>query len=486
MTFNSLAFLIFAAIFFMLWPLVRRHQQARWVAITVASFIFYGWWDWRFSLLLVANGLVDFYVGLGLERFPRARKMLLVTSITANVLTLAIFKYAGFFLENLNTIWMTVSQAIGIVSAQPIPVVHLVLPIGISFYTFHSMSYIIDVYRGAVKPTRHLFHFFAYLSMFPHLVAGPIIRGADVLPQLEHWHPPTPEGRWEGLRLIAHGFFKKVVVADNIAPIVNAAFLAMHPVASMPYWWVVVSLFAFQIYCDFSGYSDIARGLAKWMGYHFPLNFNHPYTSTSLREFWTRWHISLSTWFRDYVYIPLGGSKHGEWASHRNMALTMLISGFWHGASWLFIIWGALHALYLFVERVTRWPARLLAWPGGRVLALAVVLVQVWVAWVFFRATSLEQAWQIVTTMFSVHAWRMVPIEGMTTFAIAVIVVMALRELYEFFAPRMLEQRMHAAIASNRVTTRFLPVFEPIVLTGMLVACVFLRGPGSVFIYFQF
>jgi D-alanyl-lipoteichoic acid acyltransferase DltB (MBOAT superfamily) len=465
---------VFAVVFFALWPLMRSRQQWRWAFITVASFVFYGWWDWRFLGLLAANGLVDYLVGMGMGCYPRWKRVLLVTSIAANVGTLGLFKYSAFFASNTNALFGT-----------HFPVWHFILPIGISFYTFHSMAYIIDVYRGAVAPTRNLLHFYAYLSLFPHLVAGPIIRGADVLPQLEEWHPPTDAMRWDGLRLIAVGFFKKCVLADNLAPVVNLAFGTAVPAASGPYWWLVMAMFAVQIYCDFSGYSDIARGLAQWMGYRFPLNFNHPYTAISMKDFWQRWHISLSSWFRDYVYIPLGGSRRGRLAAMWNMALTMLISGFWHGASWMFVIWGGLHAAYLTLERLTDWPRHTLALRGGRLLATSLVLVQVLVAWVFFRATSLPQAWTIVRTLFSPSAWRWEQLPGMTPFVVG---VLAVAVAWEVLAGMRAGQPAFTGKIPVLVT-RFpavVPALEPALLVLLLTASVFLRGPGATFIYFQF
>lgn len=216
----------------------------------------------------------------------------------------------------------------------------ILLPVGISFFTFQSMSYTIDVYRRRLKPTSNFLHFMAYLALFPQLVAGPIVRACDLLPALELWHPPSAAVRWANLRLIAIGFFKKMVIADNLAPLVDQAFESPVLQGAWAYWWVVSIMFAAQIYCDFSGYTDIARGLGGLMGYEFPENFNHPYAAIGFRDFWSRWHISLSTWFRDYVYVPLGGSRHGAVRGYVNMWITMLLSGIWHGAGWTFIVWG--------------------------------------------------------------------------------------------------------------------------------------------------
>ena len=406
-----------------------------------------------------------------MKAYPRYKTSFLICSILGNVGSLAVFKYSGFIAENLEFL-LSVFGIQAAIKAN-IPNFMLILPVGISFYTFQSMSYTIDIFRGQLQPTKNVLHFFAYLSLFPQLVAGPIIRASDLLPQLTRIHVPTEQERWEGLKLIAHGFFKKVVIADNLAYSINYAFGNPTQANSSFHWWLVITAFAFQIYCDFSGYSDIAQGLAKWMGYDFMLNFNHPYISTSIREFWTRWHISLSTWFRDYVYIPLGGSRCGKFRAQINMFLTMTISGLWHGAAWNFVIWGFLHALFLMIERFTGWPQRIKELPGGRWLASCIVLVQVWVSWVFFRAESLGQAFHILKAMFSFsggfeYQFR---ITGMAFIAIAL-----LRELYFYL---QLDQKPFA-----------LPVrqdyLETFVLALLIVSSVYLRGPGSAFIYFQF
>jgi len=356
----------------------------------------------------------------------------------------------------------------------------LILPVGISFYTFQSMSYTIDIYKGQLAPTRNPLHFFAYLALFPQLVAGPIIRAADLLPQLKRESHTTEQQRWDGLHLIVHGFLKKVFIADNLAYYVTEAFSnPVHPESAV-FWWIMMTAFAFQIYCDFSGYSDIARGLAKWMGYDFMVNFNHPYVATSLREFWTRWHISLSTWFRDYVYIPLGGSRLGPLRGEINMWITMLVSGFWHGAAWNFIIWGGLHAAGATVERFTRLPRRLMALPGGRFIAGLWMLLQVWVTWVFFRAESFGQAMDILGSMFSFHAGMDVVQTQIGTVRLmligTVIGIAALREFWFFMGWHEREF----------VPTRWRPTVQVATMAALIVVAVFFRGPGSQFIYFQF
>ena len=470
MVFNSSIFIVFAAAFFLVWKLMPARTQPRWAVLVVASYLFYGWWDWRFLFLITASGLLDFVAAIGMERYPRYRRALLLASIAGNVGALATFKYAGFLTDSLNALLRLLGPGV------QLPPVRLTLPIGISFYTFQSMSYTFDVYKGSLRPTRNPLHFFAYLAMFPQLVAGPIVRAADLLPQLEKVSRPTDSQRWQGLKLLAHGYFKKTVLADNLAPAVNAAFGWGTAVQSCPYWWVAVTMFAFQIYCDFSGYTDIARGLGKWMGYEYPVNFGRPYSAASFRDFWRRWHISLSTWFRDYVYIPLGGSRRGTLLSHRNMWATLLVAGLWHGAAWTFVIWGALHAAYLSFERVTRWPQRMGGWFGGRFIVTLLVLVQVWIGWVFFRAESLPQAVRILRTMLSFDNLSIAPVLELGPPALLFLLVALASECYSYLG---LDR---SAIAASRLAR----LAEPVLLALMIAACVYLRGPGSAFIYFQF
>ncbi len=279
MLFNSLIFLVFGAVFFLILYFIRRSRipELRWGFLVAASFFFYGWWDWRFLFLILASGFIDYFGARGIARYPNRRKLFLVLSILGNLGSLAVFKYSGFVAENIDHLTHLVGMETNL--AENVPEFMLLLPVGISFYTFQSMSYTIDVYRGMLKPTRSVLHFFAYLSLFPQLVAGPIVRARDLIPQLRQLRPTNELERWNGFKLIIIGFFKKVVLADNIAPLVNSGFANIHQTDNGPFWWMVMIGFGFQIYFDFSGYSDIARGLAKWMGLHFRLNFNHPYHS---------------------------------------------------------------------------------------------------------------------------------------------------------------------------------------------------------------
>lgn len=482
MLFNSIEFIVFIAVFFAAWPLFRKRRTSRWIYLTLSSYFFYGWWDWRFLFLITGSGLIDFLAALGMERWEKRRKFFLVASILGNVGSLGVFKYLGFLTRNLN--W-----ALGVFGMDlHVPVVSLILPVGISFYTFQSMSYTFEVYSGKIRATHNVFHFFAYLSMFPQLVAGPIVRAAYLLPQLEDIPGTTEEKRWEGTKLLTYGYFKKVVLADTFAPVVTKAFAMATPAESAAYWWLIILMFAFQIYCDFSGYSDIARGLAKWMGYEFPLNFDHPYISRSIREFWSRWHISLSTWFRDYVYIPLGGSRRGFVAGLWNMWITMLVSGLWHGAAWTFVVWGALHALYVTLERVTDWPKKLGSLPAGRHVSVVLTFLLVLISWVFFRAESFSQAGLILSRMADVSqldpagAIRLLTVDtdpGVAPpgwKALSLLVLIMAWHVHVYLGPWRREGEVSKW---NRILQLFW-------LAILLFACVFFRGPGSAFIYFQF
>ena len=468
MIFNSAIFLVFIIIFFALWPLLRRWNNSRWIYITLASFLFYGWWDWRFLFLLIGSGLIDYITALGMERYPTRKKIFLYTSLLGNLGSLFIFKYSGFVAHGVDAILGLANIHLQLYTH--IPSFALILPIGISFYTFQSLNYTIDVYNGELKATRNIFHFFAYLSLFPHLVAGPILRARQMIPQMMKLHIPADEELWEGMKLIASGFFKKMVIADSLAPLVNEAFNNPVHHNNTLYWWAAVIAFAFQIYYDFSGYSNIAIGLLRWMGYYVPPNFNHPYVATSLREFWQRWHISLSTWFRDYVYIPLGGSKKN---ANVNMWITMLLSGLWHGASFNFLIWGGLHAAFLNIERVTNWPDRIKTIPLGHWVALLLTMLQVLLAWVFFRSTGFHQACLVLKSMFNFQFAESSHLGMKHLMLLTLAVLPELPYWFNINTNRLIPTSMY----------RYAEVAGVIIL---LVLSVYLRGPGTQFIYFQF
>jgi len=471
MLFNSLAFLAFCLVFFSLRPLLRSSRRSRWTYLVCASLFFYGWWDWRFAFLLLASGTLDFFAALAMRRFLKWRRVLLISSLVCNLGVLATFKYLGFLTGAFND--LLAAGGLGL----SVPEVSLVLPVAISFYTFQSMSYTIDVYRNKLEPTRDFLHFMAYLVMFPQLMAGPIIRARHMLPQLAEVPASRSHWKWRGLRLVVRGFFKKMFIADNLAPTVSAAFGTEVTAGSGIYWWLIAVMFALQVYCDFSGYSDIARGLAEWMGYRFPRNFRRPYSAQSLGDFWRRWHVSLSAWFRDYVYIPLGGNRGGRARAHLHMWLTMLLAGLWHGAAWTFLAWGALHAAFLSAERELKWPALLKRLGGlGRAVAVALVVTQVTVAFVLFRATSLEQAGRIMMAMFGAPLIWTAPASPIALRALIVLAAAAtmgaVRRLGTPFLRRQAPAHRH--------------VVEVLVVAGMAFVAIFFRGPGTAFIYFQF
>jgi alginate O-acetyltransferase complex protein AlgI len=473
MLFNSLIFFIFIIIFFVGWPLARKYNNSRWVYIVFFSFVFYGWWDWRFLFLMIGNGLVNFICSLLIYKKPNFKKVFLAIALLFNLGILGIFKYSGFIAHELDGLLALLNISPFLFNG--IPAFALILPAGISFYTFESMNYTIDVYRGKLQPSKNIFQFYAFLSMFPRLLAGPIIRAKDMLVQLNTYRIPTILEKWDAIKIIIFGFFQKVVLADNIAPMVNKAFDNDMDVNNPVYWWIIMIGFSLQILFDFSGYSLIARGLGKLMGYHFHINFNHPYLSVSLKEFWERWHISLSSWFRDYVYIPLGGSRKGKLRGHVNMWITMIVSGIWHGASFNFIIWGGIHAAMLSLERVTKWSHIskkhiILKWIGW-----GLVCFQVIIAWVFFRANNFSDAVKVLDNMFNVSGLVFTDLK-LSTDSMFFMIIGILFEFVYFI--RLQYSEINTIMRNSYV--------EAIIFAFLLLCCIFLCGPESEFIYFQF
>lgn len=472
MIFNSFVFLLFIFLFFSFWKLANKKDKSRWIYITIASFVFYGWWDWRFLFLIIGSGLIDFFAGKAIVKFPNYRKHFFILSLLGNIGSLAVFKYSSFFASIIDRGFFAAGIQINL--QEQIPEFALIVPVGISFYTFQSMSYTIDIYRNRLSPVKNVFHFFAYLSMFPQLVAGPIIRAKDILGQLLQERKANAIQIWHGTKLVAYGFFQKTAIADNLSTIVNDAFSGKASFSSSEFWWITMLCFAFQIYFDFSGYSLIARGTAKWMGYHFKMNFNHPYLATSMKDFWSRWHISLSAWFRDYVYIPLGGSKNGKLNAHKNMWVTMIISGLWHGASFTFIIWGMVHAFFLSVERIFNGAK---TFPKNRIsdlLMFVLVLFQVLLAWVFFRANDVQQAIHIVGTLFLFTTES--GIFSVYTAAILFLCLGILSELTYYL-------KCKSERVKNISKINWVEVFT---VSFCVFSSIYFRGPEAAFIYFQF
>jgi len=355
-------------------------------------YIFYGWWDWRFLSLIFFTSSVDFLIGVGLGKteIKKNRKIFLVTSIFLNIGLLFFFKYFNFFIDS----WINLLSLFGIHSSPS--TLNIILPVGLSFYTFQSIAYVIDVYRKQIEPERNYLSFLAFVSFFPQLVAGPISRASQLLPQFSQKRIFIYEDAVVGMRHILWGLFKKCVIADRLAYTVDLIYADSGSYHGLP---VIIAtiFFALQIYCDFSGYSDIALGTARLFGFNLVENFRTPYFSSSFREFWQRWHISLSQWFRDYVYIPLGGSRA---KTHRwifNLMITFIISGFWHGANYTFIIWGFLHGLFLTVESLAKRKFSFSWLPKG--VKMLIVFLSVTFAWIFFRSHSLNDALQVISNL---------------------------------------------------------------------------------------
>ena len=339
MHFNSIEFFIFLPIVFVFyWYLTPKKLSCQNLLLLIASYIFYGYWSWKFLILLAFSTLLDFGYGFGVaSNNKRKSRLFLWLSIINNLGILAIFKYYDFFANQINT------TLIGLGLKSSLPLLHVALPVGISFYTFHGMSYVFDIYRGLRKPVNNFIDYAVFVCFFPLLVAGPIERANHLLPQVQNTRKFEYRVAVQGCRLMLWGLFKKVVIADNLANIVNDIFANYQQYNAISLLLGAIG-FSFQIYCDFSGYTDIALGTAKLFGFELLSNFKFPYFSRNIAEFWRRWHISLSSWFRDYLYIPLGGSRMGKLVSIRNILVIFLVSGFWHGANWNFIIWGGIHA----------------------------------------------------------------------------------------------------------------------------------------------
>lgn len=393
MHFTSFAYLLFLPSVLLAYRIMpsRRLQN---ILLLASSYVFYGWWDYRFCILMLVSSLVDFVIGAALHRQqnPKLRKWLLTGSIACNLGLLGTFKYLNFFIEGFQDIGRILGMNMSTGTLE------IILPVGISFYTFQTMSYTLDIYRRQLQPANSLIDYLAFVSFFPQLVAGPIERASHLLPQLQNRRVVTWERSASGVRQILCGFFKKIVIADLVAAFVAAAYVDPS-VATGPELIVATVLFAFQIYCDFSAYSDIAIGTARLFGIDLMQNFAYPYFSRSMHEFWQRWHISLSTWFRDYVYIPLGGNRGSGFLRNRNVMLTFIISGFWHGAAWQFLGWGALHGTALVTENSagSRQQAdsassrRLLPSFTG-FLRMLLTFGIVCLGWVLFRAETLGDA----------------------------------------------------------------------------------------------
>lgn len=471
MLFNSLTFWIFLPIFLGAY-FVARGALRLWVCL-IGSYLFYGWWDWRFlGLITLLTGL-NYWCGLKIADSKVGsgwRRHYVIFSVVCSLVILGFFKYFNFFIDSfsavsggmgLNFNWGTMS---------------IILPIGISFYTFQTMSYTIDLYRKEVDVERSLLKFAVFVSFFPQLVAGPIVRARDFLPQLQKDRIVEWEDIRFGTNLILWGFVLKVLMADNLAVTVDRAFQDPTAVSGL-YLLIGVVFYAFQIYGDFAGYSLIAIGLARVMGFHFNVNFNRPYLATSFSDFWQRWHISLSSWLRDYLYIPLGGNRKGATRTKINLMLTMLLGGLWHGAAWTFVAWGALHGTYLIIQRVAAdFTSRMLPAVVCRFLGWISVFSGVLLAWIFFRAQSFSEAFLVIEKIVTFDRFELSTILRKFFFlkgALAIIFVFSLEWLSTRFDFDSLAQR-------------YAPVNFMYIVSALLLLSLFGMFGGGAFIYFQF
>jgi D-alanyl-lipoteichoic acid acyltransferase DltB (MBOAT superfamily) len=428
MLFNSIDFAIFLPLVFLFyWFVSNRNLKFQNLIIVAASYLFYGWWDWRFLSLILFSTIIDFFVGLGLknESNQSKRKILIWTSILVNLGFLGFFKYYNFFLDNFISAFSFFGSEINVSS------LNIILPVGISFYTFQTMSYSIDVYKRKLEPSSDFIAFSAFVCFFPQLVAGPIERASNLLPQFYSKRNFIYSKAIDGLRQILWGLFKKIVIADNCAEYANAIFNNSSDYSGSTLLLGAL-LFSFQIYGDFSGYSDIAIGTSRLFGFDLMRNFAFPYFSRDIAEFWRRWHISLSTWFRDYLYIPLGGSKGGIWMKIRNTFIIFIVSGFWHGANWTFIVWGALNALYflpLLLTNNNRNNLHTIAdgkfLPSLKEFSLMLLTFTLTVfAWIFFRSENMSHAISIIGEIFSNSLFAIPEIRPRTTIILLVLFIL--------------------------------------------------------------
>ena len=464
MLFNSFAFLLafLPVTYLVFWGL--RSAKSRYIWLTMTGYVFYGYWDPRVCLLMAFSTAVSYTAGLGFLRWSdaRRRRLLLIIPITADLAILGFFKYANFLMDSFGKVLNWAAAGVSI------PHWNIVLPIGISFYTFHTITYIVDSYRGSIKPTRNIFEFSAYVSLFSQLVAGPIVRFRQIEEDFERLGQ-ADRTRWLGLGVsfFVLGLLEKVVVADTLAFFVDRD-LAHYQLLSTSGAWLSMLGYSFQLYFDFAGYSDMAIGLGYMFGIRIPINFNSPYKALDPSDFWRRWHISLSSCLRDYLYIPLGGNRHGEWKAYRNLILTMLIGGLWHGANWTFVIWGAYHGCLLAAYRKfgSRWDRlpRLLRQIAMFLLALF--------GWVLFRSTDFGMAAHLFATMLT--PTRGVAVEGLVPYTI----VLFLAGAWAMAGPNA--QEMHTDWTPTRIRVVGLAAAAGAALAVML------GSSASPFLYFQF
>ena len=480
MIFNSLTFVVFLLVVLCVYYQCRHQHQNR--VLLIASYVFYGWWDYRFLSLLALSTLIDFHCGRRIHQSssPAERRRYLGLSIGVNLSILGLFKYYHFFVDS------AAALLAGIGLTPDLPTLRIILPVGISFYTFQSLSYTVDIYRNVCVPTRNLFDFALYVSFFPQLVAGPIERAHHLLPQILAPRTYKATRMVDGLWLIMIGYIKKLVIADSLAPLVDTAFSGVQLPADGISNWLFLYAFAFQIYGDFSGYSDIARGVAKLLGIELMVNFRQPYLVTNPSVFWQHWHISLSSWLRDYLYIPLGGNRHGLRHTYCNLLLTMLLGGLWHGAGWAFVAWGLFHGLLLIVHR---WCQPVLV-QIGNLAAQVRVVHHLWhtvtiviffhltcLGWLLFRAGAIPDA----TTQVRLIAQAVPQLVGETGNGVEGSLVQI---LFVLGGLSLILQWRHGAI--ERFHTWSLPWQVGACTAALILISTLGVFNGAQFIYFQF
>ncbi len=468
--FNSLVFAAFFAIFLVLyWTSDRRLRNP---LLLVGSYIFYGWWDWRFLGLIALSTVVDYTIALQMHRrtVHETRRRLLWLSLAINLGILGLFKYYGFFVDS----FVELTNTLGLGSANP-SVFNIVLPVGISFYTFQTLSYTFDVYRKRIAPTSNFLTFATYVAYFPQLVAGPIERAQDLLPRIENIDRPFPRAEQiqSGIGLILLGLVRKVVLADGVAAVANEVFSDPDGMSSAMVAMGVLA-FAVQIYGDFAGYTDIARGVSRLLGIELVVNFRQPYLSRNITEFWRRWHISLSNWLRDYLYISMGGNRKGVAKTYRNLMMTMLLGGLWHGSSWNFVVWGGLHGLYLVVHKLFR-GGDVNSDPIGRrdVPAIALTFVVAALTWIPFRAATLGETGEVLKGIISFRGGFF---DAGDAFLVVVLAAITLA----------------LDLAQRRISFGASPIGKSPALAGaaasaaVMAILMFSGGESQPFIYFQF
>lgn len=465
MIFSSLEFFIFFALVLLGLTILRDKHASRKLLLLAASYYFYAYWDWRFLSLIILSTLVDFVAGkqIGATAHPAKRRRWLLLSLCCNLGMLGFFKYFNFFIESFRPLAESVGFHPGTLA--------IILPVGISFYTFQTLSYTIDIYRRNMEPHDSLLDFALFVGFFPQLVAGPIVRAAAFLPQLKEYKPLTRANAYAGFQLFTYGLFKKVFIADRLAIFTDNVF-ANAGAYDSPTTWLAAAGYAMQIYFDFSGYSDMAIGVARFMGYDLGKNFNFPYLATSPQSFWRRWHISLSSWIRDYLYIPLGGNRKGTVRTYVNLMVSMLLCGLWHGAAWTFVAWGGLHGMALAGNRIFNGNKKGTVSRGSAVAGWALTMLFVLVGWVLFRSQDFSQAGLMLRQMFLPQSG----VSWINPFVLLVITGTALVHALKIFG------NWERLLLSP--TARW---YSPALLFSLLWLCAIFYPRGfNPFIYFQF